>query len=77
MLRIVEKYGIPRIQLSLVLLFRRNTMNYLRRTPTMKCSEKRSLVIVPFSTDQSLFGDFQEFFQVSFQALKLTSAHVI
>ena len=30
-----------------------------------------------FSTDQSVFRDLQEFFQVRFQTFKLTSTHVI
>ena len=44
----------------------------------MQCSKKRSLFIaVQFSTDENAFCDSQEFFQVSFQTLKLTSKHVI
>ena len=38
----------------------------------MQCNKKRKLVVaVPFSTDQSVFCDLQELFQVSFQTLKL------
>ena len=63
---IVGKYGIPRFQLCMVLLFRRNTMNYSRRTPMMQCSKKQKLaVVVPFSTDQSMFCDLQELLQIS------------
>ena len=44
----------------------------------MQWRKKRLLVVdVPFSTDQSTFCSLQEFFQVNFQTLKLTSAHVI
>ena len=64
---IVEKYEIPRFQLLLVLLFRRKTMNYSRRIPTMECSKKRKLVVVPFFTDQSVFCDLQEFFRSVFK----------
>ena len=54
------------------------SMNYSRRTPMMQRSKKRSLVVVvPFSIDQSVFCDLQEFFQQSFQILNLTSTHVI
>ena len=54
------------------------SMNYSRRTPMMQRSKKRSLVVVvPFSIDQSVFCDLQEFFQISFQTLKLTSTHLI
>ena len=75
---IVGKYGIPRFQLWLVLLFHRNIINYSRRSPRMQCNKKRKLVVVvPFSTEQSVFCDLQEFFRVSFQALKLTSTYVI
>ena len=43
----------------------------------MQCSEKRPLVVVvSFSTNQSVFCDLQEFFQISFQTLKLISTHV-
>ena len=60
---IVEKYGIPRFQLSLMLLFRTKTMNYSRRTATIKCSKKRELVVpyhflqakVYFVTNKSFF----------------------
>ena len=47
-------------------------MNCSRKTFTIQCSKKRTLVVVvvPFSADQSMFYDLQEFFQVSFQALK-------
>ena len=58
--------------------FDRNTMNYIRRIPTMQCKKKRPLVVIePFSADQSVFCGLQEFFQVIFQILKLTSTHVI
>ena len=61
---IVGKYGIPRIRLLMVLLFRRNTMNFSRRPSTMQCSKKRPhVVVVPFSADQSVFCDLQEFFR--------------
>ena len=74
----VDKYEIPRFQLRLVLLLCRNTMNYSRRTPTMQCSKKRPfVVVVPFSADQNVFCDLQEFFQASFQTLKLTRTDVI
>ena len=44
----------------------------------MQCSKKRSLVlVVPFSTDQSVFWDLQEYFQISLQTLKRISAYVI
>ena len=72
------KYGIPRFQLKLGLLYRRNTMNYSKGTPMMQCSKKRKLVvIVQFSTDQRPFCDLQEFFQVSFQTLQHTNTYVI
>ena len=46
------KYGIPRFQLWLVLLFRKNIMNYSRRTPTIQYSKKWLLILaIPFSTD--------------------------
>ena len=79
---IVGKYGIPRFQLFVesyfVLLLPRNTMDYSRKPPTMQCSKKRPLVVfVPFSTDQYVFCDLQEFHQISFLTLKLTSTHAI
>ena len=75
---IIRKYEISRFQLWLVLLFHRNTMSYSRRTPMMQCSKKQPLVVVlAVSTDESVFCELQEFFQISFQTLKLTSAHVI
>ena len=75
---IVGKYGISRFGLGVGLLFHRNTINYSRRNLTMQCSKKRLLVVVvPFSTDQSIFCDLLEFLEVSFQALKLISTHVI
>ena len=44
----------------------------------MQCSKKRPLVVVvALPTDQSVFCDLEEFFQVSFQTLKFTSTHVI
>ena len=43
----------------------------------MQCSKKRPLVVVSFSTDQSVFCDLQESFQESFQTLKPTNTHVI
>ena len=44
----------------------------------MQCSKKQKLVVVaPYSTDESVFCDLEKFFQVSFQALKLTSMRVI
>ena len=43
----------------------------------MQCSKKQNFVVVVFSTDQSVFYGLQEFFQVSFQTLKLTSTYVI
>ena len=43
-----------------------------------QCSKKqRFALVVLFSTDQSVFYDLQEFLQVSFEALKLKSTHVI
>ena len=76
--RIVGKYGISKFQHRLVLLFCRNIMNYSKRTPMTQYSKKRPLVlVVPFSTDQSVLCGLQEFLQVSFQLLKLTNTHVI
>ena len=44
----------------------------------MQFSKKRKLLLlVPFSTFQSVFCNLQELFQVNFQTLKLTSTHVI
>ena len=44
----------------------------------MQYSKNRLLVvIVPFSADQSVINDLQEFLQASFQTLKLTSTHVV
>ena len=41
-------------------------------TPIMQCSNKQKLfVVLAFPTNQSVFCDLQEFFQVSFQTLKL------
>ena len=75
---IVEKNRISRVQLRLVLLVHRNAMNSLRRDPTTQCFKKRKLdAIVLFYTDQSVFCDLQDFFQVNFRTLKLTSTHVI
>ena len=45
-----------------------------------RCNAVRRLklvVVVPFSTDQSVFCNLQDFFQVSFQTLKHTSTQVI
>ena len=39
----------------------------------MHCSKERKFVVVPFSTNQSVFCDLQEFFHVRFQTSKLTS----
>ena len=71
---IIGKHWISRFQLWLLLLFRRNTMNYSKKTLAMLCSNKRKLAaIASFFTDQSVFCDLQEFFLLNFWILKLTS----
>ena len=45
----------------------------LRQSMIPECSKKRPpAVVVAYSTDQSVFCDLQEFFQISFQILTLT-----
>ena len=63
---------------NLVLIIRRNTMNYSKSIPSMQRSKKRPLVvIVTFSSNQSVFCYLREFFHISFQTLKLASTYVI
>ena len=70
-------YRIPRFQLWLELLFRRNTMNYSRRTPAMNTVRSDCLLLsYHFLQIKVCFVIYKSFFQISFQTLKLTSTHV-